>query len=416
MRIENNELMLPSGTTVASADAHFKDQYKNRTGKDPPTDTSSNIDPRNKAYGMWLLGLKLMGFIESREKRPEIPFEERQWEELKWATDWDTMTKNWIPMNMNKFPLFGVEVMSQTQIVAFEAWKEWAQNLQIKTDVIKIFDLSLTNLARTLAIMGKNIRMTQILPFIKTIIEFFPEFLPVRYGRRGGHTFLVDCNRPILLLAAYSKVINKGEFEMVGLAKYWSRMKSRRDNIQNLMALMRIISLVPIEVSDLLKGNAKLVMDEIYKLVSTTYVHDGISDNMAPVTHLYRDASVVGYHLFTATRQKVSGDIMEVDISEEQMDALAAISESDTNTIIYNEIADYRMACHQTSLDNINQGPSVCTPMIREKLTTVVQAEARQEDLHNAQEFEEETSAESGFNTDWNSTAGSHNDLLPPRP
>ena len=405
MLIENTELVLPSGTTVASADAHFKEQYRNRTGREPPGEHASNVCPLNKAYGIWLLGLKLMGFMESRETRPEVPFEERHWDEIKDAVDWDKMTKNWIPVNMAKYPLFGVEVMSQTQIVAWESWKEWAQNLELKTDVIKIIDLSLVNLARTLATMGRDIRMTQIQPFIKTLIEFFPEFLPVRYGRQGGQTFLTNCDRPILLLASYSKVINKGKFEMVSLAKYWSRMKSRSDTIKNLMALMRIVSLVPIEVSDLLKTHAKGAMDEIFKLISTTYVHDGIFDNMAPITHVYKDASVIDYHNFTENIQKRTGDVVENEVTDEQLEMLEEISESEKNTIIYNEIADYRMACHQISLDNIEKGPSACWPMIKEKLTTVVQAEAR-DDQEFADLFDNgaETTAESGINVDWNST------------
>ena len=302
-------MILPLGRSLEEVEREYLGRFETEAG------ASRNTGPRTRSrstqfsFGDWLFAQNEdMGALELREDGDEEPFETKRWfinDAIYETEDEDDFSPEMKPV----FPAFGQEILLDEQLSILKAWECWAENLGVKKEALRLIDIAVTCITVVLARMGRDLRVDQLVPHVKTIVDCFTDKLPIIINPRGYRSVQCRTNSPVLVKMMYSEPLREG-IHMVKEAKEWLRMRTRRTMLENLNDLGKILSRVPVEVSDILKKNVAECLDEVKKLIYVRYACENIFsiEEFPRVAHVFRDMGSDTYMNFIITKQRPGGD------------------------------------------------------------------------------------------------------------
>ena len=309
---------MPLGRTLRELEQEYYQAYQEEPNSTREIGPRTRSQANRESFGNWLFADPEPGVLESMRTGPEVPFETRKWtviDDLFGSEEVDQFP----PDNFRTSWPYSQGILFTGQTAVLKAWGCWAGNLGVSKGALRIIDIALACMTLIMSRMDRELRMDQLAPHVKIIVDSFTDKLPI-INRPGGYRS-VECktSEPALVKLLYSQVLREGLY-MVEEAKDWLRMRSRRTVGENLNLLATIVSRAPIEVSDILRKNAAECLDEIKKLVYVRYVMPNAYERMSfPVqAHVYRDSCKVKYLKFMKTVQGPRGDVEQLSTPDQR--------------------------------------------------------------------------------------------------
>ena len=252
----------------------LQDKYGQYLQGQPTRTTRARRGGTTFSFLQWLVWWNPTGYVENRVDDEKVPFEDRKWNEIEdlgclfyeqYESARELTMADWFSQ-----PQTSPKLLSLSQCMAWKAWYHWCQMLNISESRLRLknIETALNTMIVMFNDLKKEIRLHMLVPAVKMIIDNFQEEMPLEIVN-GVEILKGQCARPVYLILSYSECIRYGEFRVVSGLKKWCRMRTRNTVRNNLVELARLVSIIPIEISDALKVNAHGLICEIKRLVWT---------------------------------------------------------------------------------------------------------------------------------------------------
>ena len=277
--------VLPDCSNMVELEGKLQEKYGRYLQEQPTRTTRARRGGTPFSFLQWLVWWNPAGHVENRVDDEKIPFEARKWNEIEdlgslhyeqYESARELVLSDWFIR-----PQTSPKILTLSQCMAWKAWDHWCRMLDINEPRrrLKTIETALNTMIQMFNDLGKEIKLEMLVPPIRVIIENFPEEMPLEIVN-GMEVLKGQCARPVYLILSYSECIRYGEFRVVAGLKKWCRMRTRKLVRDNLIELARLVSLIPIEISDFFKVNAWGLINEIKRLVWTQFCTDGHFDTL----------------------------------------------------------------------------------------------------------------------------------------
>ena len=316
-----DEYMLPMGDSVRENQNRLLREYNQLRGERRQGRTR-NATRVFETFATWVFSLKYGGFVEDRRDTAEEPFRTRKWKEVTKDSFPPNQELMVAPIKPSAYPPFGIEIMSDTGLTLLKASEEWIKVLNLPHNCMIMIDTAVEGMTLILGKMKRELQTSQLVPFVQTIVENFVDVLPTTMVN-GEKVLNVNTTHPWLLVECYSQVIKSLDLRVVKLGKAWLRMRTRRTMFENLQSLAQLVSLLPIEVCDLLRFNVAEMLYQIKELTHLSYVNfeSANLDEMEKdnIKHNYPDDQTIEAYLNFINQTQAKTTTRRVELTDDDI-------------------------------------------------------------------------------------------------